>query len=269
MSSMTLFKATTILSFCTSVFAAPTAETISYTEADLQGLNSTAAPWSSAGPGLQERGIIGADNRVLWDHQEYPYNAMGRVTTSTGGICSGTLIGPRHMVTAKHCTSAGATYRFAPNYYQGERLGSAGTAAVITMDAPSGSCGSKEDWAIIILDQRLGDKYGYLGAKVIDPNTQLNKPIFFHFGYPGDHGADKPYRQEAISASSSNACEPGGPIETDADAVPGQSGGPLWINENGSRYQYGVLSLTSSTGSGFAAGGNFVNAIVRARNDFP
>lgn len=51
--------------------------------------------------------------------------------------------------------------------------------------------------------------------------------------------------------------------------MPGQSGGPLWLFDNGVPYVYGVASGTSDTGTGFASGANFVNAIAKARIDFP
>lgn len=64
-------------------------------------------------------------------------------------------------------------------------------------------------------------------------------------------------------------CAPGGPLETDADGIPGQSGGPLWLEQDGSPYLYGVLSGVGEEGTGFASGQNLVNAISKARADYP
>ncbi|KAM5349813.1 hypothetical protein ACJ41O_006318 [Fusarium nematophilum] len=243
---------------------------------------------------LSARGIIGPDDRVLWDSQDYPYSAMGRIAGSDGGVCSGSLVGPRHVATAKHCIPGGnATTRFQPMYLDGERAGGSQVIDIIQMEQGEGSCFQKEDWAIFILADRLGDEFGYLGAKTIDCDAQKDKPIFvcfpicrtlfslqisklnanfylakFHQGYPGDKGLDKPYHQEGISVSRCADCVPGGPLETDADAIPGQSGGPLWNDEEGAPYLYGVLSGTGDVGSGFASGDNLVNAITKARIDY-
>ncbi|KAK4216754.1 trypsin-like cysteine/serine peptidase domain-containing protein [Rhypophila decipiens] len=262
--------------FKTAAVKAAPAE-IAYTEADLASFHASSIPGAPLNAtlsardeeSLSARGIIGPDNRVLWTSTDYPYSAIGRVSL-TGAVCSGSMVGRRLVATAKHCQiPAGGSGRFAPSYYDGERLGGSNVVAVISMAQGSGSCNQKEDWAIFVLADPIGDQTGYLGAKVIDCDAQKNRAMFFHQGYPGDKGASRPYRQEAISVSRCADCEPGGPLETDADAVPGQSGGPLWLFENGSRFVYGVASGTSSIGTGFASGANFVNAIARARQDFP
>jgi len=49
-----------------------------------------------------------------------------------------------------------------------------------------GDCAVKDEWAIFILDKRLGEQMGYLGAKVFDAATQMNKGQFFSYGWPAD-----------------------------------------------------------------------------------
>ncbi|KAF4460682.1 major facilitator superfamily transporter [Fusarium albosuccineum] len=237
---------------------------------DLKPFSEEQADPSNITESLGARGIIGTDDRVVWDSQEYPYSAMGRISGSDGGSCSASLVGPRHVATAKHCVPpSGVTTRFQPMYFDGERAGGSQATDVITMEQGDGSCFQMEDWAIFILADRLGDQFGYLGAKTVDCDAQKDKPIFLHFGYPGDKGLEKSYRQEGISVKRCADCTPGGPLETDADGIPGQSGGPLWAEEDGAPYLYGVLSGTSDQGSGFASGNNLVNAISKARSDYP
>ncbi|KAL2672569.1 hypothetical protein Neosp_013282 [[Neocosmospora] mangrovei] len=219
---------------------------------------------------LEIRAIIGPDDRVLWDSQQYPYSAIGRIFGSDGGSCSAALVGPRHVATAKHCVPPeGVTTRFQPKYFDGERAGGSDAIKIIDMEQGDGPCFQMEDWAIFILADRLGDSFGYLGATTINCDAQKSKPIFLHVGYPGDKGSSKPYRQEGISVVRCADCAPGGPLETDADGIPGQSGGPLWLDQNGSPYLYGVLSGVGEEGTGFASGQNLVNAISKARADYP
>ena len=62
-----------------------------------------AAPCVPHGDGQAEkRGIIGpTDDRVLWTDRNFPYSAIGRIISGSA-LCSGTLIGPRHVATAAH-----------------------------------------------------------------------------------------------------------------------------------------------------------------------
>ncbi|KAK0732152.1 hypothetical protein B0H67DRAFT_566763 [Lasiosphaeris hirsuta] len=56
-----------------------------------------------------------------------------------------------------------------------------------------------------------------------------------------------------------------GPIRTDADATPGNSGGPLWRRGGEGVWAFGVLSMTSSRDTSFAGGRNWVRAVRRVK----
>lgn len=210
---LTPFVAASILSFTSSVLAAPTVEwthpilrvpitqsagaktaaavpdpapkVISYTEADLAAFDVESVPGApmnatltAKSETLSSRGIIGPDNRVLWPNEEYPYGAMGRVSI-TGALCSGSMVGRRLVATAKHCMPpAGGSGRFAPSYYDGERHGGSNVVAIISMAQGTGSCNQKEDWAIFVLADPIGDSTGYLGANVINCDAQKNRAMF-------------------------------------------------------------------------------------------
>lgn len=178
----------------------------------------------------------GKDDRVLWTDKSYPFSAMGKIEWSSGVFCSGALIGPRHVATAKHCAplnNEGVSVRFMPAFYDGETFPGAYVTTIIHLpgysvnDPGANSCDIKEDWAIFILDARLGDQHGYLGAKTIVP-SQTNKPDFLHLGYPGDLASGRrPYRQDHITVRNKFDCDSTGGLSTDADVMGGMSGGPI------------------------------------------
>lgn len=178
----------------------------------------------------------GSDDRVLWTDKSYPFSTMGKIQWSSGVYCSGALIGPRHVATAKHCAplnNEGVSVRFMPDFYDGETSPGAYVTTIVHLPGYSvnnpnaNACDIKEDWAIFILDSRLGETHGYLGAKVID-SSKINKAEFLHLGWPGDlANGQRPYRQDHITVRNRFDCDSTGGLSTDADVAGGMSGGPI------------------------------------------
>lgn len=136
----------------------------------------------------QKRDIIGPDNRYLQTKTGNPWNYIGSFAWQVGSDgyrCSGALVGPRHLATARHCyntTNNAITYNFRPNYDQGTR---GFTTAQVTnvMFVPgtlTDTCSYGDDWVIMILNQRIGDQYGYFGVRNYD-GSKANQG-FFHEG---------------------------------------------------------------------------------------
>ncbi|KAK8105305.1 trypsin-like cysteine/serine peptidase domain-containing protein [Apiospora kogelbergensis] len=235
-------------------------------------------PPAAASLPVSGRGVIGADNRVYWPSTDYPYSAMGRLLRSDGNVCTGTLVGPRHVTTAKHCVSdagGSVTIKFQPAYDGGDRFPSAYVQQVLVPDAgATDQCNYKDDWAVVILDARLGDARGYMSYDVMD-QAKADQAIFYTYGYPQDKTSDmsKPYRQDAVTVAKKNSftCDQYGPLTTNADANGGQSGSPLWLppDANGVRVTYGVMASSSATATFFAGGEVWAGGIQYMLSSYP
>ncbi len=229
--------------FTSSLFTGPTPEIVTFELNSLMADNTTElSPYvpedveALDDAEIAKRYIFGADNRVLWTDKSYPFSAMGKIQWSNGVYCSGALIGPRHVATAKHCApldGQGVSVRFMPSFHDGETTSGAYVTTIIHLPGYSvnkpnaGPCDIKEDWAIFILDSRLGDQRGYLGARLIE-SSLINNPTFLHLGYPGDlANGQRPYRQDHITVRNLFECNPTGGLSTDADVAGGMSGGPI------------------------------------------
>ncbi|KAK8052536.1 hypothetical protein PG993_003921 [Apiospora rasikravindrae] len=195
----------------------------------------------------------------------------------TASSARGTLIGPRHVTTAKHCipSDSSVSVKFQPAYDGKERFPSAYVTDVLAPAAgASDQCNYKDDWAVVILDTRLGDARGYMSYDIM-PASKADQAIFYSYGYPSDKSADvsKPYRQEAITVAKKNSfkCDQYGPLNTNADANGGQSGSPIWLppDANGVRTMYGVMSSSSATATFFAGGEVWAGGIQYMLSSYP
>ncbi len=197
-------------------------------------------------------------------------NAVHRRIVDMGG-CSGTLVGPRHVVTAGHCLWSRANRRWSDDFWVRAGRNGSSEAAEVFVNAnniPSGqvvwyftpsqyrsTSGSTwgYDYGILTIPGRLGDVTGWMGRVSISGGNLDNYNIYRR-GYPacnaftsgGTPRIDEPNPcNENHLYGNSATCELGEYQAQDSsgwnrvvhhscDASGGDSGSPLYLYYNGS-----------------------------------
>jgi V8-like Glu-specific endopeptidase len=229
--------------------------------------------------GNQATTIFPPDNRIVFADTHYPWSSCGRVDSPLGQG-SGAMVGPRHLLTVSHVIkwnndgSAGWV-RFRPAYFApSQPFGDAWAVRTYykykvkgpTVDWIEGMY----DYVVCVLDRRIGDWTGWLGAKGYTDSWD-GGAYWSHVGYPGDiTGGNRPTFQGSISLDgvwwefdSHEAMSHLG------DVWPGQSGGPFFGWWSGWPYAVGVQSSQNSNQNNASGGQDMVDLILKARSDFP
>lgn len=184
--------------------SAALAATSCYGPADDQGTDQARQP-AVFGP---------TDDRRLVASLDYPYSAMGRVTS--GGGCTGTLIAPNKVLTAQHCLAAPL------NQTTFWRHGDAAPIGVTRIVAGRASTegDNPHDWAILWLATAVPATTTSVMNVVAPPSTFTVRRA----GYSGDLSG-----LEEVTSCSVTRTTPEGMMLNDCDLLGGASGGPYFL----------------------------------------
>jgi V8-like Glu-specific endopeptidase len=224
--------------------------------------------------------IFGADDRRIFRDTAYPWSTIGLVQTNRGSA-SGTMIGPRHLLTVSHIIDwiAPAGYaadwvRFTPSYYDGTTpFGEAYGIHIYWYVKEDGdgfisSTEGKHDYVVVVLDRRLGESTGWMGARGYDDDWD-SLAAWSHMGYPGDlNSGQRPSWQGGFTIDGTDASAQ--EILHLADVFPGQSGGPMfgfWDGDVGPRV-VAVQSWQSTSNNGASGSMDMRDLVALARTDF-
>ncbi|XHR83694.1 MAG: trypsin-like serine peptidase [Gloeotrichia echinulata GP01] len=227
------------------------------------------------------RGIpTGIDNRIPMTSRKYPWSAVGRVqgTTADGGgyYCTGTLIAANLVLTNAHCVinpetgKLSTTIQFMPNVIDKNYRDVAQVEQVVYgTDFSQSKDLSSRDWAILVLNQPLGRKYGYLGWKSLPSATLIRKrEAFFFVGYSGDFPNDKyqkyfsagPGWTASYEAGCSIVGEDSGFLLHDCATAGGSSGGAIVAVIDGDPY---IVALNNGEYKNPRTGQDIINLAVK------
>ena len=217
-----------------------------------------------------------------------PWSAVGRVDVP-GGWGSGVLVGPRHVLTASHVVAWGRGVRTHPEHDAPGWLRF--TPAARPGHAPHGVADGvavhyalavappviepfeeRYDYAICVLDRRIGDEVGWLGVRGYDDEWD-GEPLWTLVGYRGPTAAQaEPVALSGLELDGHDEqSDDSQVIFHPAAMAVGSSGGPVLAQWPGEPVPsvVAVQSWSNEHRSGACGGHRLVELVARALREHP
>lgn len=199
---------------------------------------------------LRPENNVTSFHRRAVDSSEEPWRSVGRVNIGGRAHCSGTLVAESIVLTAAHCLFSKASgqmvvpgiVHFVAGYSRGEHLGHSKVKSYRVGDGYRGADGATvenvpHDWALLILEEPLGEDLGFLtvpeGWFTTPEPTAIPRPgkrkveiaaDITTAGYPGDRKHILSLEENCSIITTANQ---GHILLTSCIALRGDSGGPI------------------------------------------
>ncbi|MDX3924694.1 MAG: trypsin-like serine protease [Shinella sp.] len=224
---------------------------------------------------LEPLAIFHPDGRNLYDDRTFPWRCVCQVTSGTKTGC-GVLIGPRHVLTASHVIDWNASGDSVRLLQGGTLIGTASSTDALAYEFISDVTytNADDDYAILVLNARLGDGLGMLGARTYDSDWDNETANWFSIGYAPTLSLATPVFQTGFFLDEDDFDLGGGRmlITKTGDFERGMSGSPVFGFWDGGPFVVGVVSAGMSGLGNFnaiAAGSNLTRLVSQARSQFP
>lgn len=231
-------------------------------------------------PRKHTRGILGdelADDRRVRVTSTttltgYPFRTIGALNgTSGAGFtgCTGTRVGPRHVLTAAHCVlSEGGTWTTSGWFHPGQTNSTHPNGAAVSWSgvyARDYRVSRRWDYALLYLQDRADStSLGWMGVRWWNSASSYNGLLASLYGYPSKTGSGTSDCQASVLSNKncdgwmyghsdildSDAFRSDEQLEYDIDTGPAQSGSAVWRNNEVLGVHWGCAAFGGCSGDG-------------------
>lgn len=181
------------------------------------------APPPAAAPAAEAPALAG---RMLADAHEYPWSALARVNLAGQGFCTGVMIGPRQVLTQARCLWSEREGRwFQPlelhviaayqrdSFLADSKIADFTVAPGFNPQAGTSLANITSNWALVTLQQPIGQQTGWLGLEWDSPALQAaargGAATYLRAGYRQDraHAVSLHFGCSAEADSAARLCQ--------------------------------------------------------------